>query len=123
MHQLYACAELNGYKVNLELLFMKKPNMQQFVTAAEEHFNSEISVTKDIDEGNVFRVYRVSVFDSALKTWIELVSESQLTDFTQVYIFQEQGGPKKRAESIQDLPCPKPITLHLHMPKRPIPVP
>ncbi|KAJ9448755.1 calmodulin-like protein containing EF hand domain [Diplonema papillatum] len=121
-HQLNVCAELNGKKVNIELMFTARPSVREFIDAAEAFMNSELAIRSDLREGPAhhFKVHRISIFDKGLAMWLDLTTGSQLESFSQTYAFQWQGGPFLRCESVQDLPCPMPPTYHAAMPVRPV---
>eukprot|EP00754_Rhynchopus_humris_P043672 Rhum_TRINITY_DN3429_c0_g1::Rhum_TRINITY_DN3429_c0_g1_i1::g.10787::m.10787 len=122
MYQLYLCAEVSGQKLNLDLLFTARPEVDELVAYAEEAVNFEMTVVPALqprpDEQPRFRAYRLAVYDKALGAWLDLVSAAQLAPCTQLYAFQEQGRCG-HVDRQHDLPVPRALTLHREMPMRP----
>eukprot|EP01064_Diplonema_japonicum_P001909 TRINITY_DN11260_c0_g2_i1.p1 TRINITY_DN11260_c0_g2~~TRINITY_DN11260_c0_g2_i1.p1 ORF type:complete len:125 (+),score=12.96 TRINITY_DN11260_c0_g2_i1:49-423(+) len=118
MHQVYVCAELNKRKLNLELMFTCEPSAAEFVSYVERVFRYEQGQHQELQECEPFKVHRIHIFDKPLGEWMELVT-NRFPAFTQLYVFQQQGGAAHRCETQHDIPVPRALTLSTEMPRRP----
>lgn len=105
---LFACADVNGDKMNLELQFDKRPTVEQLVARIEAAYNSELA-------GYGFRVERLQWYDSLNMRWNDLTDSGPLKDFLQIYVFQpprtiilsESSAPIPSATKPADAPVPR----------------
>lgn len=109
MFTVLVCADLFGFKVNLELTFAALPTIAELTRRSEEIFNAEMGAVRPAGapvpaEG--FRVSRVQIYDDVLLKWVDLISSTQLHEYDQLYVFQPQSP--WQVDTQQDLPAPRP---------------
>ena len=107
---LLMCAEVYGTKVNLELEFQGRPTIAELRTKAQMLFQQETDAAgRDNGVTTDVVLSRLQVFNDAVGTWCDLITQEQLRDFVQLYAFQADNmwqtpGP---APSAQDIPAPR----------------
>ena len=100
---LLVAADLYGTKVNLELTLPHLPTVSELTRFTETTFAVESSSVRP--SGHPFRSFKVArfqLFDDVSQEWVELGSTGLLTEYCQLYAFQ-QGV----SESQQQIPPPR----------------
>eukprot|EP01064_Diplonema_japonicum_P020065 TRINITY_DN2909_c1_g1_i1.p1 TRINITY_DN2909_c1_g1~~TRINITY_DN2909_c1_g1_i1.p1 ORF type:complete len:336 (+),score=78.95 TRINITY_DN2909_c1_g1_i1:46-1053(+) len=106
MFTLLCCADLQGGKVNLELMFPTSPTFGELTRRVEEVFSNEVRAMKCAES---FTVNRLQIYDDVLLKWVDLLSAVQLHEYDQIYVFQPQTT--WHVDTQQDLPAPRPPTV------------
>ena len=114
MFTVQVCGQVFNRKTNFEFAFAKRPSLQELAKMTEGAFTAEISVRRP--EGvpqHSFHVAKLKVYDDNRNTWVDLLSESQLIDYCQVYASQPQNPWHKEVpqESIPAAVKP-PVTVN-----------
>jgi hypothetical protein len=92
MFVVQVCGQVFHRKTNFEFTFPKRPSLQELAKTTESSFSTEISVRRP--EGvpqHSFHVAKLKVYDDNRNIWVDLLSESQLVDYCQVYASQPQN--------------------------------
>ena len=100
---LLVAADLYGSKVNLELTLPHLPSLTELNRFTETTFAVESSSVRP--SGHPFRSFKVArfhLFDDVSQEWVELGSPSLLTEYCQLYAFQQDVS-----ESQQQIPPPR----------------
>ena len=97
-------ADIFGQKTNFELQFSARPTIQELVRATEAAYTNEIELRRpDHIPPHSFHVAKMKFYDEERNKWSDLVSEAQLTDYTQTYAFQPENQWHK--ESQREIPA------------------
>jgi hypothetical protein len=96
---LFACADLQGDKLNFELGFNGRPTLHDLHVRIVEVFTVALRECGDADS---FIVQTIVIHDRSNDVWSELVSAEQLATNAQLYIFQ----PHKDDDLSKPLPRP-----------------
>ncbi|RNE98967.1 calmodulin-like protein containing EF hand domain [Trypanosoma rangeli] len=107
MYILLVCADLFGEKCNLELGFSSMPTIAELQRKVLEVFQMEASMRRPpgYPVAN-FTIVRVQIYDDALLKWVDLVSQTQMHEYDQLYVFQPQTSWHTDVQ--KDLPPPRP---------------
>ncbi|RNF06490.1 calmodulin-like protein containing EF hand domain [Trypanosoma conorhini] len=107
MYTLLVCADLFGEKCNLELGFPSAPTIAELQRKALEVFEAEANMRRPSGYPVVdFAIVRVQIYDDALLKWVDLVSQTQMHEYDQLYVFQPQSAWHTDVQ--KDLPPPRP---------------
>lgn len=100
-YHIHACADVGGEKRNIELAFDRKPEeVTQLAQEVENVFRNEF-VAKGLS-AREFAVDFIVFYDDALQKWKPLERCSQLSEYTQIYVFQTNITN----ETIREIPPP-----------------
>eukprot|EP00756_Hemistasia_phaeocysticola_P047369 Hpha_TRINITY_DN2145_c0_g1::TRINITY_DN2145_c0_g1_i1::g.42196::m.42196 len=133
---LLVAADIHGNKINYEIDFTEVPQIASLRARAESIFGPEAAQRRPPGApATPFQAYRMQTFDDSVELWVDLVSASQLQDYSQVYVFQRESAwhrevqskippPVRPAPSIAAPPGyqpPSPLPPHVHaVPSAPV---
>ncbi|KAG8341102.1 EF hand domain [Trypanosoma vivax] len=104
MFLVQVAADIFNNKVNFELSFPSRPTIDEVKRAAETAFSNEIALRRpDNVPVHNFHVSRIKMYDEDKDKWTDLLSESQLVDYCQLYAFQPENPWHK--ESQKEIPA------------------
>jgi hypothetical protein len=84
--------DLFGVKQNTKLEFPTVPGLSELIIAAEGHFDKEGRIRRPAGAPDVpFKVQSCQVYDDVLLRWVDLYSAAQLTNGSQVWLFQPES--------------------------------
>ena len=98
-----AAADVFGSKTNVELSFAARPSVTELTRATEVAFSNDISLRRP--EGvpqHSFHLSKFKIYDEDRNKWVDLHSDSQLSEFCQLYAFQPENPWHK--ETQKDIP-------------------
>ena len=95
---LLIAADVHGNKTNYEVEFGVQPTIPDLHRRVEQIFGPEHSL-KAPAGSPTFAIDRIQIFDERLELWVDLLSSTQLQDFSQIYVFQPETMWHKEVQS------------------------
>eukprot|EP01059_Diplonema_ambulator_P026032 TRINITY_DN431_c0_g3_i1.p1 TRINITY_DN431_c0_g3~~TRINITY_DN431_c0_g3_i1.p1 ORF type:complete len:564 (+),score=162.05 TRINITY_DN431_c0_g3_i1:43-1734(+) len=86
MHIIYVATDVYGTKLNYELEFPMQPTVAELIRSIENLFSAEQNLRKP--GSTPYKVAKLNVVDEVTEDWVEVLSQSQLRNYCQVYSFQ-----------------------------------
>lgn len=106
MYSLLVCADLYGEKCNLEVNFSSPPTIADVQQKLLRVFAAESNLRRPQGHPLVdFTIARIQIYDDRLLKWVDLVSQTQLHEYDQLYVFQPQS--RWHMDVQKDLPPPR----------------
>ncbi|CCW62221.1 unnamed protein product [Phytomonas sp. EM1] len=111
MFTIQVAADIFGNKVNFELSFSNCPSIQELTRSIENAFSVEIAIKRpDNVPLHTFHISKVKIYDEEKNKWVDLLSDTQLIDYCQLYAFQSENQWHK--ETLKPIPpAVRPPTL------------
>ncbi|PWU98053.1 hypothetical protein C4B63_13g274 [Trypanosoma cruzi] len=107
MYTLLVCADLYGDKCNLELGFLSMPTMTELQEKVLQVFEAEANIRRPSGYPVMdFTIARIQIYDDALLKWVDLVSQTQMHEYDQLYVFQPQTPWHTDVQKDLPPPCP-----------------
>eukprot|EP00756_Hemistasia_phaeocysticola_P023601 Hpha_TRINITY_DN15902_c0_g5::TRINITY_DN15902_c0_g5_i1::g.71136::m.71136 len=122
---LLVAADIYGTKINYEIDFTELPQIASLRARVESIFGTEAAQRRPAGAPpNPFQAYRMQTFDDNVELWVDLVSASQLQDYSQVYIFQRESPWHREVQSkipppvrpAQSISAPPPLPVQVAPP-------
>ena len=85
-HIVFVATDVFGQKLNYELEFPTQPSVMELLNHIENVFTAEQNVRKV--GMTPYKVSKLNVVDETTEDWVEVVAQSQLKNYCQVYAFQ-----------------------------------
>eukprot|EP01064_Diplonema_japonicum_P000946 TRINITY_DN10615_c0_g1_i2.p1 TRINITY_DN10615_c0_g1~~TRINITY_DN10615_c0_g1_i2.p1 ORF type:complete len:595 (+),score=163.12 TRINITY_DN10615_c0_g1_i2:69-1787(+) len=86
MHIVYVATDVFGSKLNYELEFPMQPTVAEMIRQIETVFTQEQMMR---NPGTTpYKVAKLNVVDEVTEDWVEVLTQSQLRNYCQVYSFQ-----------------------------------
>eukprot|EP01060_Flectonema_neradi_P031890 TRINITY_DN4957_c2_g1_i1.p1 TRINITY_DN4957_c2_g1~~TRINITY_DN4957_c2_g1_i1.p1 ORF type:complete len:593 (+),score=136.14 TRINITY_DN4957_c2_g1_i1:55-1779(+) len=102
-HIIFVATDIFGQKLNYELEFPAQPSVMELLNHVESVFSAEQSMRKP-GGAPPYKVSKLNVVDEATEGWVEVVNQSQLKKYCQVYAFQPHST--QATESQGHIPTP-----------------
>eukprot|EP01063_Lacrimia_lanifica_P015335 TRINITY_DN2212_c0_g1_i2.p1 TRINITY_DN2212_c0_g1~~TRINITY_DN2212_c0_g1_i2.p1 ORF type:complete len:389 (+),score=137.35 TRINITY_DN2212_c0_g1_i2:96-1262(+) len=105
---LLVCGDLYQDKVNLEVAFPHRPDLNELRRHIESTFSAEMGVMPKpmgAPAHDQFVVAKMQVYDDVLLKWTDLTQPNQLHEYDQLYCHQPQNPWHSDVE--KDLPAPR----------------
>jgi hypothetical protein len=127
---LLVCSDVCNTKLNLEVTFPVPPTLAEIRARVVDVFASEVlelqrvgglprsaEIIDSTSATQMLAVDRMQIYDDASQRWADLVTEHQVHDFDQIYVF-----PRRRAhlDSRRDLPPPRAPTKNVPVGSTPL---
>ncbi|EAN77981.1 hypothetical protein, conserved [Trypanosoma brucei brucei TREU927] len=91
MYPLLVCADLYGEKYNLEVRFPSKPTIEDLQKRIVTVFSTEMDSRRPEGYPEAdFSIALVHIYDDKSQQWEKLLSDAQLHEYDQLYVFQPQ---------------------------------
>jgi hypothetical protein len=120
---VFAAADLYGQKVNLEVDFPAgPPSLGDLRAVLQGVFaNEALAIRPPSRPLQAFGIQKIQVFRETAGTWDDVLSAAQVTEFSQLYVFQSDPSFRESQEQIQ--PARKPSRAATTPAAAPAPVP
>ena len=107
---ILCAADLWGTKVNYELPFPHPPSHAELQAKIEHIFVPEHGVRRpaSVPTSQGFVVERMQTFDERAQQWVDLLTPAQLSDYSQIYLFQKENEHHREVQSKIPPPVPTP---------------
>lgn len=93
-------ADIFGEKVNFELSFPSRPVLQELNRTIENVFSTEIANHRPENvPPHSFHISKLRLYDEDNNKWVQLSSESQLSNDCQLYAFQPENAWHKESQN------------------------
>eukprot|EP00758_Cryptobia_borreli_P011426 Tbor_TRINITY_DN5654_c2_g1::TRINITY_DN5654_c2_g1_i5::g.9340::m.9340 len=103
MFIVLVAADIFQNKTNFELAFPSRPSLLELTRQTETAFSNEITIRRpDGVPQHSFHVAKFKAYDEDRNKWVDMISESQLIDYIQLYAFQPANPWHK--ESPKEIP-------------------
>ncbi|KAJ9465182.1 calmodulin-like protein containing EF hand domain [Diplonema papillatum] len=96
---LLVAADLHGTKTNYEIEFGMQPSIPELHRRLEHVFGTEHQMRAPPSHPGIFAIDRMQIFDERVELWVDLLSSTQLQDFSQIYVFQPETMWHKEVQS------------------------
>lgn len=100
MFLVETAADIFGEKVNFELSFPSRPSLQELNRTIESVFSTEIANTRPENvPPHTFHISKIRLYNEETSKWVQLSSESQLSNDCQLYAFQPENSWHKESQN------------------------
>eukprot|EP01061_Rhynchopus_euleeides_P020450 TRINITY_DN3325_c0_g1_i2.p1 TRINITY_DN3325_c0_g1~~TRINITY_DN3325_c0_g1_i2.p1 ORF type:complete len:335 (+),score=133.71 TRINITY_DN3325_c0_g1_i2:57-1061(+) len=109
---ILCAADLWGVKVNYELPFQHPPTQAELQAKIDQVFMQEHGLRRpaDVPLSQGFVIERMQTFDERAQQWVDLLTPAQLSDYSQVYLFQKENEYHREVQS----KIPPPVAAPAH---------
>eukprot|EP01064_Diplonema_japonicum_P035020 TRINITY_DN742_c0_g5_i1.p1 TRINITY_DN742_c0_g5~~TRINITY_DN742_c0_g5_i1.p1 ORF type:complete len:532 (+),score=191.37 TRINITY_DN742_c0_g5_i1:39-1634(+) len=112
MFTVLVASDLFGEKVNLEVEFAMRPSLKQLGEMVEKCYGIEVEERKGSRDVGRYKTSRFQVFEEGRGKWVDLVSGNQLSEYCQLYAFQQPNPWHKEVRAA--IPAPVKAKLASH---------
>eukprot|EP01064_Diplonema_japonicum_P034753 TRINITY_DN731_c0_g1_i4.p1 TRINITY_DN731_c0_g1~~TRINITY_DN731_c0_g1_i4.p1 ORF type:complete len:616 (+),score=221.15 TRINITY_DN731_c0_g1_i4:76-1923(+) len=96
---LLIAADIHGTKTNYEVEFLAQPTIPDLHRKVEQVFGSDFTARAPAGCPSTFAIDRMQIFDERVELWVDLLSSTQLQDFSQIYVFQPETAWHREVQS------------------------
>ena len=108
---ILCAADLWGVKVNYELPFQHPPTQAELQGKIDQVFSHEHALRRPVEvpSNQGFVIERMQTFDERAQQWVDLLTPAQLSDYSQIYLFQKENEHHREVQSKIPPPVPAPV--------------
>eukprot|EP01059_Diplonema_ambulator_P009718 TRINITY_DN1965_c0_g2_i1.p1 TRINITY_DN1965_c0_g2~~TRINITY_DN1965_c0_g2_i1.p1 ORF type:complete len:621 (+),score=212.63 TRINITY_DN1965_c0_g2_i1:2195-4057(+) len=96
---LLIAADIHGTKTNYEVEFPVQPTIPDLHRKVELVFGTDFVAKAPPGCPGAFVIDRMQIFDERVELWVDLLSSTQLQEFSQIYVFQPETAWHREVQS------------------------